>query len=152
MAGDMNYPFDKGGKVRGRIDAFVRPLWLDALRSGNFAQGKGALCRRTLMGDRFDPIGVLSEIYRRETGKGRWQANHPHTLNKKVLAFVLGKDKIDMATAQRIKRWWIYDSPPEVLRWAKLHYRDAAAIQILNDKGTDFDEIADWIEMRLQDS
>lgn len=46
----------------------VKKLWLDALRSGEYNKGKGTLKR----GDKFCCLGVLTDLYRKETGNGYW--------------------------------------------------------------------------------
>lgn len=50
------------------MNARIKQLWLDALRSGNYEQGMGRL--RT--GDSFCCLGVLCDLHRKETGAGRW--------------------------------------------------------------------------------
>lgn len=63
----------------------VKSLWLEALTSGKFKQGKGYLRRiaETALGkdktdykdsdNRYCCLGVLTELYRTKTGEGRWE-------------------------------------------------------------------------------
>lgn len=44
-------------------------LWIDALRSGEYEQGSGALQTRD---GKFCCLGVLCDVYRKETGDGAW--------------------------------------------------------------------------------
>lgn len=50
----------------------IRDQWLTALRSKNFKQTQGALREE---GKGYCCLGVLCELYRRDTGKGRWVKN-----------------------------------------------------------------------------
>lgn len=154
MGKEMSDPASVGGKHPGRMDMFARDAWVEALRSGKFTQGDKAMRRKLKGGDVFDPVGVLSELYRRETEKGQWVAGHKRgsRAGSDRMTFVLGKDLIDTKTGARIKRWWTHAPPPEVMQWADLHYRDATRIMAMSDRGKTFEEIADWIESNLQES
>lgn len=104
--------------------------WVEALRSGEFKQGRerlrneGAYCC----------LGVACELYRRETGKGRWT---------RAEAFHLGSVA---------KTDWI---PPAVQRWLGLAHPageyDYSSLVDLNDGGDPFDEIAKVIESEPAD-
>ena len=48
----------------------VKKLWLEALRSGNYSQARGMLHESPSGG--YCCSGVLRDVYRKETGKGRW--------------------------------------------------------------------------------
>jgi hypothetical protein len=50
----------------------VKKLWIDALLSGEFEQGKHTL--QTTDG-KYCCLGVLCEVYRRETGRGEWKSH-----------------------------------------------------------------------------
>jgi hypothetical protein len=50
------------------MNARIKQLWLDALRSGNYSQWQGRLRN----GDSFCCLGVLCDLHRKETGAGRW--------------------------------------------------------------------------------
>jgi hypothetical protein len=45
-------------------------LWVSALRSGEFKQGRKLL--RSYDGEKWCCLAVLCEVYRRETGNGEW--------------------------------------------------------------------------------
>jgi hypothetical protein len=56
----------------------VKKKWVEALRSGKYRQGRGYL-RSTVRTSAVDGgggyccLGVLCDIYRKETGKGKWR-------------------------------------------------------------------------------
>jgi hypothetical protein len=136
------------------MDMFAKESWLAALRSGKFKQGKGAMRRKEWKGDTYDPVGILSELFRREVKRGDWVMGHKFVArgSPKVATFVLGRDTIETRTGLRIRRWFAYGPPPDVMQWANLHYRDATRIMAMSDRGKTFEEIADWIEENIQDS
>ena len=102
----------------------VKELWLTALRSGDYTQGKGRL--RT--GDSFDPLGVLCDLY----SKDQW-------------SLVEGSYEYLGAT---------HLLPAAVVEWAGLDERNpmpgGISLSALCDKrGFSFDEIASVIEKWL---
>lgn len=54
------------------MDSAVKAQWIQALRSGEYKKGRGAL-RPTR--DTFCCLGVLCDLYAKETGLGRWSGN-----------------------------------------------------------------------------
>jgi len=52
----------------------VKNLWVAALESGEYKQGRGRLRKK----DRFCCLGVLCDLYNKETGKGKWIKIRPH--------------------------------------------------------------------------
>ncbi len=99
----------------------IKNLWIKALESGKYKQGKNRL--RT--DDKFCCLGVLCDIYRKETGKGEWRGNI-----KKV--FAPDKESDDSTEGEL---------PCIVSDWAKLESEnpriefggDIASISNLND-------------------
>lgn len=51
------------------MNKVVKEMWVDALRSGEFQQ----ICENLHDGSNFCALGVLYELYRRDTGKGVWK-------------------------------------------------------------------------------
>lgn len=105
----------------------VKQKWLEALRSGEYEQGKEMLRRHD---DKFCCLGVLTDLYVKDNAT-EWQVN----------------DNGD---------WYVGDDGEtqflafEVQEWADLHtsagaYEDGELIED-NDVGTPFSEIADIIE------
>lgn len=109
--------------------------WVEALRSGEFKQGT-----KHLRGfeETYCCLGVACEIYRRETGNGRWVT----TYERQVWLFEADNTSID------------YFMHPTVQKWIGLREQLGAAstmpggsLTALNDScGYDFTAIADMIE------
>jgi hypothetical protein len=73
----------------------IKQLWIDALRSGEYIQGHGAL--KTSWG--YCCLGVLCDLHRKHTGKGDWnfnkyQAEAPGNPNGTETAAVFLSEKI----------------------------------------------------------
>lgn len=143
------------------INPRVRDLWADALEGGEFQRGVGALA--TLRSDDsgvrcYCCLGVLTELYRRDTGLGRWAARNNGSY---VLEFH------DPGENGQPGDWGTVYLTPAVRRWAGLDrwspvlddecdvdVEDQCAVQrllddgdlatatSLNDSGTPFPEIA----------
>lgn len=122
------------------MDARIKKLWVAALRSGEYKQGKGRL-RRPLPGSEFEfcCLGVLCDLHAKETRQGEW-------LN--------GGYKVpDFGSSSA------YTLPPiEVYRWAgigvQVDMHDTlflidglrAGLDTHNDSGATFEQIAKAIE------
>lgn len=63
-----------------KMNPEVKAKWVAALESGEFQQGQGQL--RTMAGE-FCCLGVLCEMYRRETGSGEWDESKFITENER---------------------------------------------------------------------
>ncbi len=115
-----------------------KELWLAALESGEFEQGKREL--RTSDG-RYCCLGVACEVYRRETGDGSWLSD----------AF----NSYDFKPGDGDSAW--SSLPPAVAEWYGLPSHDPTvvgpngreALAMLNDAGHSFAEIAGWIRGQL---
>lgn len=107
-----------------KMDKDIKKLWVDALRSGKYKQGKNLLKKE----DCFCCLGVLCEI----SDKAPWkQAGEGSTIFRYAE---------EMATL-----------PENVANWANLD-RASNAVDVLiylNDSGTPFADIADYIEEGL---
>lgn len=102
--------------------------WVDALRSGEFRQGKLGL----RIENAYCCLGVACEIYRRTTRKGKWENG----------AFVVADDDWDsMVMPRTVADWFGTNKNPEVDR---PHTRGSVAG--FNDGGADFPTIANAIE------
>lgn len=109
----------------------IKKLWIEALTSGEYKQGKHALRK----GDRFCCLGVLCDLYRKEKG-GQWK-------------------RVTLASGQAF-----HDEeatlPEKVRKWAKLEDDNPAidhpkydCLAEANDAGVKFPRIADLIEKYL---
>lgn len=107
--------------------------WVDALRSGEFEQGRSRLRHNDRDRDRYCCLGVACEVYRRETGNGEWltglhglwfevdgRTPEEHYLHEHVVEW-LGVDRVSPMAA-------------------------GLSLTNLNDNGATFSAIADLIE------
>ena len=110
----------------------IKKLWVAALRSGEYTQGRGRLRNRA---DEFCCLGVLCNIHAQE---------HP-----------------EIAAAQRTSLEYMgsyAQLPKAVVRWAGLETSPGTCVRIAgnlnflavyNDRGVSFSQIADAIEEQL---
>lgn len=99
----------------------VRQKWMDALKSGKYAQGKDALRD----GDTFCCLGVLCDLYAKE---------HPETAWDDEDMFVYAED----AEGARVSDI----APFVVANWAGVTYAQMGTLAEANDGGDTFETIA----------
>lgn len=115
------------------MDSNIKTRWLEALRSGDYEQGKNCLRDAN---NNFCCLGVLNDLYIQDTGNGGWEM------------LVNGKS------------YSSYESSayphPLVLEWAGIYdpyigdeEGTVFDLSIVNDQGASFEQIADMIEERL---
>jgi hypothetical protein len=110
----------------------VKRRWLEALRSDKYEQTDQILGYYNDYSNKrfFCCLGVLCDIYSKETGRGEWLS---HSF------------KIDSVN-------YLNFLPNEVMDWAGLIENDprpnseSATLSAINDSGSDFNDIADIIE------
>jgi hypothetical protein len=108
----------------------VKREWVNALRHGNFYQAHERLCTDD---GAFDPLGVLCELFRRDTGRGKWERDHR-----------AGGYRFNDGVASELI------PPPQVRRWAGMKLEDVTSCLDLNDYyRKDLNYIADTIERDL---
>ena len=108
----------------------IKERWLEALRNGDYEQGK----RRLKQGDNYCCLGVLCDILKDEVG-GKWVNNRFEV-----------EDKIRFGCL-----------PDKVVNYCQLDYKlplvkidnNEISLSELNDTGYTFNEIADIIEEQL---
>ena len=115
----------------------IKEMWVNALP--NYEQTTGAL----RIGDRFCCLGVLCDLYVKETGNLSWERNE----DDKGHEYYIGDD-LDYL-------------PHEVMKWAELNQRDpyfidpnhpdkddnnTVPLSKLNDIGLDFKQISGFIQ------
>lgn len=114
------------------MDLEIRTKWVAALRSDEFKQGTNALRRVDGDIERFCCLGVLCELAAREG------VIEPPRLKKGIGG-----------------TWYLYDGtsialPPKVKAWMGGLDMDSESYLVhLNDNGSPFSRIADYIERRL---
>lgn len=120
-----------------KMNRVVKKKWVEALRSGKFEQGQGALCKN----GKYCCLGVLSELALREGKTDKWVGEHG--------TIFYGK---------RRGSWSSGFTPATVTRWAGLPDDDPLVyldkdgrvdLAALNDGGHTFAEIADLIDAQL---
>lgn len=112
----------------------VKILWLEALRSGRYLQGKGALRK----GDAYCCLGILCDLHAQAHGF-RWD---PYGID---------------TNGSRHHRYFLHSGglPPEVQAWAGVegdgayHADPPYSLAVENDAGLTFTEIAQKIEQYL---
>lgn len=101
-----------------KMDPEVKRLWIEALRSDEYKQGKSALRQilkslarkrhKGLKAQRFCCLGVICDLYQKHTGKGKWTApSNPKDDNNFSFLPEFGEPENGMP-------------PREVYEWAKL--------------------------------
>lgn len=113
----------------------VKTKWLEALRSGDYEQAKGSL--KTTSG-KFCCLGVLCDLYHKETGNGEWN------VDGKKESFSVGYDVRIGILPKAVCHWAELDSPNPRIDDAR-----EESLAELNDLGLTFLEITDLIEEQL---
>lgn len=148
------------GDVVIKMDPERKAQWVAALRSGNFPQGKEQLLTGTVEQGSYCCLGVLCELYRRDTGNGEWTTDGPREEN---YFEVEEGDRSWSSLPVGVARWAGFVNEldaiplgaqdPQVRQEIKLPgdliRTEPIALANLNDSGTPFDEIADLIEEQL---
>lgn len=121
-----------------KMDSRVKRLWLKALRGGHYKKTDGQLRRSS---DDSSPeyccLGVLTELYRLDTGRGRWQDDDQ---------FRWRNDTAHGELPMCVMKWAGLDSCDPVL--VPKEEEEVTAAE-LNDNGVSFKRIAQLIERWL---
>ena len=125
----------------------VKEKWLNALRSGEYQQGKLNL----RVGDSFCCLGVLTDLYAQETNGGCWFELGVNEQKKEVTYGFKDYDRdhnfydADYLPEMVVNWAWLEDENPTVHN-TEGHYE---CISNLNDSDYTFAQIADVIEEQL---
>jgi hypothetical protein len=123
------------------MDSDIKTKWITALRNGDYTQGTKAL----KTDDSFCCLGVLCDIYKKETNLGTWDTN-----TRSMSDTFLCKDKDGNVEEEAHGIL-----PMQVRLWARLNDcnpkigNNDRLLAELNDEGNSFDQIADLIENNL---
>lgn len=110
----------------------VKKLWIAALRSGKIKQAKAQLRND----DRRCCLGVLCDVFKRATGKGRWKHNG------RVWTFIVGDEQDSFVLPEPVRAWaGLPDANPNI--------STRVVASSANDSGKSFEYIADRIEKYL---
>lgn len=122
----------------------VKKKWIRALRSGQYDQVQGALCAEAAS-DRtgFCCLGVLCNIHAEESKTLYW-AEDAGARGRK---FVRKNGKVQIIQARELSYLGSQDDlPRSVLNWSGLTKDQEAVLVDMNDGGSSFDKIAEFIE------
>lgn len=133
-----------------RMNQEVKAKWLEALRSGNYVQGREELRPRHYSGGyAYCCLGVLCDVYQKETGKGEWREIGCGSWDSSFDATEEGApvtDKSWSSLPQAVVKWaGFYTNDPTVPN-PKGNGKDRITLANLNDAGTSFEELAEIIE------
>ena len=117
--------------MKRKMKPEVKAKWLEALRSGEYKQGRMKL--KNEYNGSYCCLGVLCDVYHGATCDGFWNANS----NQSGENFVVGAH----ASA-------LY-APDAVLDWAGLDRTDSKYLATTNDDTFNFDTVIDLIERDL---
>lgn len=109
------------------MNPIIKQRWIEALRSGDYAQGRESLRDNVEGGDQYCCLGVLCDLAAQD-GRGRWTETG-------IFVDDLGERAVSMPTGQ-------------ITEWAGVD-GSAARLAAMNDEGDSFEEIATWIERHL---
>ena len=128
----------------------VKEKWVSALRSREYQQARGRLRRK----DGYCCLGVLCDIYHKETGKGMWDSSLPddfsfiddgHRDVSNLIPTVLDWAGISKRNPD-IKANNLSDESKQYLLQNKLMIVGVYSLASLNDQGINFEGIANIIE------
>jgi hypothetical protein len=120
------------------MNAEIKQLWCDALRSGEYAQNCYAL--RSIY-DEFCCFGVLCDLYQKTHSNASWNNNNL----RGQWFFDDGTELCVAATTDLVNEWAGLDCNIPIVS-----YRDVEDnLTTLNDRGISFAEIAQIIEEQL---
>ena len=120
------------------MDARVKAMWLEALRSGKYQQAINQLRKD----DGYCCLGVLCELHRKEHNK-QW------TKNKRTDALEYCEEASDLPEA--VMEWAGLDesNPTVTVTLTETECENESSLAYQNDQGMPFEEIADLIEQQL---
>ncbi len=124
------------------MDLVIADRWTTALKSREFSQGGG----RLFNGTDYCCLGVLCELYRRETGKGSWSDPADGYVGFIYDASSDGNAcfKDDLLPAP-VRAWaGLRDDGPFIYDEGDANTK--LELAVLNDDGKSFEELADIIE------
>lgn len=118
------------------------PLLINALRSGEYEQGK----KQLRDGEKFCCLGVACDVYRKEIGKGEWEDQK--FLGERIFLPDVVQEYFGFKTTEGsfvIKQSPFIDCDREYFG-----FKTSKSLTALNDTGVTFPEIASLIENNLE--
>lgn len=121
----------------------IKQKWITALRSGEYKQGKNVLRSND---DCYCCLGVLCDVYIKETGKGEWRKT---TLTSEYYFITTAQSSNTFALTNEVAEWaGLKGRNPELdakSRYSCSAFNDGTA----NLSARSFSQIADLIENNL---
>lgn len=137
------------------MNAEIKKKWIDALRSGEYKQGKSFLQKHNL----FCCLGVLCDLHSKENDEGFWQEAQPGETSGGLFYGLFIDDKKELKYSIHVSSSSL---PPVVIDWANKGIPanividkigeingNYIALTQLNDSGKSFAEIANIIEEKF---
>lgn len=116
------------------MNAEVRRMWVNGLISDEYQQGKNNLRAENNGIQEYCCLGVLADLYIKETGKGKWVKGN--LLGISTLAIGDVGDSCELLS--------------EVLDWADLKCGEQNELIMMNDhRNKNFNQIANYIKENL---
>ena len=122
-----------------KMNPEIKRLWVDDLRANPDLQGRKRLRTVAAEGNKFCCLGRLTELYRKETGKGEWVNKGDFSSGTYFSA--KGDPPEAWVLPNAVADWAALDISPEI--------GDRSAVWLNDDGGYTFPEIADMIEEHL---
>lgn len=116
----------------------IKKEWCSALRSGEYEQGIGTL---RSVDDKFCCLGVLTDLYHKDTGKGQWSN---FSSKSKVFKSEDSLQNYGLIVSDDIKEWSGLDSFVVYFEG-----KEQSLVVLNDDLELDFNTIADVIEREL---
>ena len=114
------------------MNSDIAKMWVDALESGNYKQGRKRLRKR----DSFCCLGVLCDLYIKHEKKGSWGDN-------------------EFISSNYLSSYFSGSLPTEVQDWSGMKSfvgsLPSSSLVTLNDSGKTFEEIAQVIKENVND-
>lgn len=133
------------------MDSKVKAKWLAALRSGKYKQVKSNLKKN----GKFCCLGVLCDLYQKETGNGKWIRQTSRDKRLKVSSFKIGNEVKSDFLPDAVQKWAKLDRENPIVNKEGLYgslsdFNDAIYDpKLKKDIQCDFKQIADIIEEQL---
>jgi hypothetical protein len=125
----------------------VKAAWIQALRSGEYQQGRNLLCHD----DHFCCLGVLCDLHKKQTSAGDWVTEGDGIVDAIRMSYRTGKHKSPLSLPYPVVAWAGLDGTEPTV--------DGIGLSRLNDglwtdgmlevRARTFSEIADLIEQHL---
>lgn len=121
----------------------IKKVWIEALRSGKYAQTTGGLCKSENRKKSFCCLGVLTDLYfKRIKGSGKWVKSKKSSIGMYNDFYRGGQEKGGAVLSDRVKKWsGLKNSNPDIENTNATELNDILKLS--------FSEIADKIEKYL---